>query len=91
VDIDPAKVGDNTVHLYAYDPQGAPLKVLKWTMTATLPGAGTEPIDVLLLPLTDSHATGQVTLPTAGTWQFTVTLQVSKFDDAPVGTTVVIS
>lgn len=91
VDIDPAKVGDNAVHLYAYDPQGAPLKVLKWTMTATLPGAGTEPIDVLLLPLTDSHATGQVTLPTAGTWQFTVTLQVSKFDDAAVGTTVVVS
>ncbi len=29
VDIDPAKTGDNTVHLYAYDPKGAPLKILE--------------------------------------------------------------
>jgi copper transport protein len=91
LDIDPAKVGDNTVHLYVYNPQGAPQKVLNWDVKAQLPGAGIEPITVLLLPLTDSHATGQVTLPRAGDWQFTITLQVTKFDQGTVGTTVKVS
>ena len=91
IDIDPARTGDNTVHLYAYDPQGAPLKVLQWTVKAALPGAGVEPIDVLLLPLTDSHATGEVNLPVAGKWQVTLTLQVSKFDEASVSTTVSVT
>ncbi len=90
VDIDPAQTGDNTVHLYAYTPQGAPLKVLKWSVKATLPGSGVEPMDVLLLPLTDSHATGQVSLPMPGKWEFTVTLQVTKFDDATTSTTVTV-
>jgi copper transport protein len=91
VDIDPAKVGDNSVHLYAYSPQGAPLKVLKWTASAQLPGAGIEPLTVLLLPVTDSHATGQVTFPSAGKWQVTVTLQVSEFDQAATTTTVTVT
>jgi copper transport protein len=91
VDVDPAQTGDNTVHLYAYDPQGAPLKVLTWDMKAQLPGAGIEPISVVLLPITDSHATGQVTFPLPGTWQLTVTLQVSKFDQATVTTEVKVT
>lgn len=91
VDIDPAQTGDNTVHLYAYDPQGAPLKILKWSAKAQLPGATIEPIDVLLLPVTDSHATGQISFPTPGTWEFTVTLQVTTFDQASAGTTVPVT
>jgi putative copper export protein len=91
IDIDPARTGDNTVHLFAYTPQGAPLKVLNWSAKASLPGGGIEPLDVLLLPLTDSHATGQVTLPVPGRWQFTVTLRVSKFDQATTSTTVTVT
>jgi copper transport protein len=92
IDVDPAKSGENsTVHLYAYDPQGAPLKVLAWDMKAQLPGAGIEPITVPLVPFTDSHASGQVTFPRPGNWQLTVTLQVSKFDQGSVSTEAMVT
>ncbi len=91
IDIDPAKVGDNTVHLYTYTPQGAPLKIVKWSAKAEQVGGSIEPLQVVLLPITDSHATGQVTFPSAGQWQFSVTLQVSEFDQATTSTTVTVT
>ncbi len=87
-DVDPAKVGLNEVHLYAYTPQGAPLKIIKWGGTATLESGGVEPQLMDLVPLTDSHAVGTVFLNAAGQWRFAFTLQVSKFDEATVTTIV---
>jgi len=76
------------VHLYAFTPQGAALTVKEWKASAALPAQGIEPIDVSLLALTESHATGTVTLPNPGGWQFSFTLRVSDFDEATVTTTV---
>jgi copper transport protein len=91
IDIVPAKTGDNELHLFAYTPQGGPLKVVEWKGTAALPAQNVEPIGIAMLPLTDSHATGQVALPSAGNWQFSFTLRTSDIDEATVTTTVKIT
>ena len=88
LDIEPVQAGNNEVHLYAYTTVGAPLPVKEWKVSAALPAQGIEPIDVPVLPITDSHATGTVTLPSAGNWQFSFTLRVSDFDEATVSTAV---
>ncbi|HKT01656.1 MAG TPA: copper resistance protein CopC [Rugosimonospora sp.] len=90
IDIDPAKTGDNELHLFAYTPAGAPLKVVQWTGSAALPAQNVEPISISLLALTDSHATGQIALPSAGNWQFSFTLRTTDIDEATVTTTVKI-
>jgi len=87
-DVAPARTGTNEVHLYAYTPQGVPLKVIAWAGAATPVAGGTEPQRIILVPLTDSHAVGTVLLNTAGAWRLSFTLQVSKFDEATVTTTV---
>jgi copper transport protein len=91
LDIEPVKVGNNEVHLYAYTPVGAPLAVKEWRVTAALPARGIEPIIVPTLPLTESHATGTITLPSAGNWQFNFTLRISDFDEATVSTAVMVT
>jgi copper transport protein len=90
VQVLPAERGSNTVHLYAYTPEGDPQLVEEWRATAALPAAGVEPIEVPLLPLTDNHATGEVALTTAGDWQLRLTLRVSEIDQASVEVTVPI-
>jgi copper transport protein len=89
-EIVPAGVGDNELHLYAFTPQGAPLTVQEWKVSAALPAQGIEPVDVPVLPVTESHdhATGTVTLPSAGAWRFSFTLRISDFDEATVTATV---
>ena len=88
VDVDPARVGSNSIHLYAYTPEGAPLKVVEWTATASLPSQGIDKLVVPLLALTDNHATGELQLPTAGTWEVQLTLRLSDIDEASVTATV---
>jgi hypothetical protein len=79
------------IHMYAYTPQGAPLKVVQWTVTAGMPSKGIEPTAVdNLLAVTDSHAIAQATLPVKGTWTFTFTLRTSNIDEATVTTTAPI-
>ncbi|GIH06987.1 transport integral membrane protein [Rhizocola hellebori] len=88
VEIDPARVGNNLVHLFAYGPDGKPVLVVEWKVTAALPAAGVEPIEVPTLKLTDNHATGSITLPTAGAWEFRFTLRLTEFDQDTVAVTV---
>jgi copper transport protein len=91
VEVDPADVGRNDVHLYAYTPDGKPRPVVEWRATAALPAAGVEPIDIPLLKLTDNHATGQFSVPSAGEWQLRFTLRTSEIDQASVTVTVPIT
>jgi copper transport protein len=90
LDIEPLSVGNSDVHLYAYTPDGAPLAVKEWKVSAALPSAGVQPIDVPVLALTPSHATGTVSLPAPGQWQFSFTLRTTDFDEATVTTVVTI-
>jgi copper transport protein len=88
VDVDPAKTGQNVVHLYAYTPEGKPLKVVEWAASAALPAASIEPVSMPLLPLTDNHASGSINLPTAGDWQMKFTLRTTDVDQETVTVTV---
>ena len=86
----PAERGNNSVHLYAYDKDNQPLLVAEWKATVALPSAGIEPIEVPLLRLTDSHAYGDISLPTAGEWQLKITARTTDIDQATVTATVPI-
>lgn len=88
--VEPAEVGSNLMHLYAYSPEGDPQPVQEWRATAALPAAGIEPTEITLLDLTDNHAFGEVTLPVAGDWEIEFTLRVSEIDQASVAVTVPI-
>ncbi|HEX8628215.1 MAG TPA: copper resistance protein CopC [Catenuloplanes sp.] len=91
VDVTPAQVGNNSVHLYAYDLRNQPLKVLEWQGTAALPAQGVEPVAVPLLTILDNHSVGELRLPTPGDWQLRFTVRISEFDRATVTATVKIS
>jgi copper transport protein len=92
VEIAPAQVGNNSVHLYAYEPGGTiPLPVVEWDVTAALPANNIEPIDVNLLRITDNHVIGDIALPVAGDWVFTFTLRTTEIDQSTVKTTVTIA
>ncbi|WP_233624833.1 copper resistance CopC/CopD family protein [Actinoplanes sp. ATCC 53533] len=76
----PARTGANTVHLFAFTPEGKPLPVVEWGATAAMPAAGIEPVDVPLSQAVDNHAIGKLDLPIAGTWRLRVTLRTSEID-----------
>ncbi|WBB51816.1 copper resistance protein CopC [Verrucosispora sp. WMMA2044] len=88
IEVSPARRGNNSVHLYAYTLDNQPLPVVEWQVTVALPAAGIEPIQVPLLPLTDNHATGEISLPAAGDWELRVTARTTEIDQATVTATV---
>ncbi|MDQ0366543.1 copper transport protein [Catenuloplanes indicus] len=89
VELDPAKVGSNSMHLYAYEPGTTNLlKAEEWTTTAALPAAGIEPIDVPMLRVADNHAISEFQLPAAGAWEFKFTLRTTEIDQATVTVTI---
>lgn len=90
-DVFPATVGNNSLHLYAYAPDGKPLPVVEWVATAALPAKNIEPIDVPLLRITDNHVIGDIALPAAGDWTFRFTLRTSEIDQSTVSMTVKVS
>ncbi|HEX5740455.1 MAG TPA: copper resistance protein CopC [Pilimelia sp.] len=91
VEVDPARVGPNTIHAYAYTPEGAAQPVVEWRASASLPSAGVDDVDIPLVKLTDNHGTGQFAPPTAGKWQFKFSVRTSDIDEATVTVTVPIS
>lgn len=91
IDIFPAKVGNNSIHLYAYTPDNKPLTVVEWTATAALPAKGIEPIPVPLLRITDFHAVGDIALPAPGEWTFKITARTSDIDQSTLSTTATIN
>jgi copper transport protein len=82
--LDPAKVGANQVHLYLTDPRtGAQLDTAKQvTVTAALPSKGIGKIDGDARKAGPGHyVVTALTLGVPGTWQVTVTVRVSDFDE----------
>jgi copper transport protein len=91
VELDPAERGNNSLHLYAYTKDNRPQPVKEWRATAALPSAGIESIEIPLLPLTDNHVTGEISLPASGQWQLRFTVRISDIDQATVTATVPIT
>jgi copper transport protein len=87
VDLFPATVGNNSLHLYAYTPDNKPLTVVEWSATAALPAKGIEPIAIPLLRITDFHAIGDIALPQAGLWTFKFTARTSDIDEQTLSMT----
>jgi copper transport protein len=91
VDISPATRGANTIHVYAFSlKDGSPLPVVEWASTAALPAAGVEPVSIPILAITPDHATGQILLPQAGTWEFRFTLRLDDTHQASVTNKVTV-
>jgi copper transport protein len=90
LDLDPAKVGGNTLHLYAYDGDGQPQAVVEWRATAAPVDGGIDPLDIPMLPITADHAVAEPTFPSAGEWELKLTLRLSDVDQATVSHRVTI-
>jgi hypothetical protein len=90
VDVQPATVGLNEIHLYASAPDGQAIDIKEWKVRASLPDQGIEPIDANVLPVTPNHAIGQIGIPRAGSWTFTFTLRTTEIDQSTVTTRVVV-
>ncbi|MEU4689640.1 copper resistance protein CopC [Actinoplanes sp. NPDC023714] len=88
-EIFPAEVGEyNTLHAFAYTPEGKPLNVVEWRVTAALPERGIEPIENEVGSLLGNQGLGNVVFPYPGTWHLNLTLRISDIDQATVTTTV---
>ncbi|WP_133879228.1 copper resistance CopC/CopD family protein [Paractinoplanes brasiliensis] len=88
-EIFPATVGEyNTLHAFAYTPEGKPLKVLEWKVSVSMPSQGIEAIPAPVATVIDNQGLGSVTFPIPGDWQLSMTLRVSEIDQATVTTTV---
>jgi copper transport protein len=89
VDVSPAQSGPNTIHLFAYTPDGgAAQKVVEWKGTAALPEKSLAGVEIPLLSITPDHAVGEVQLPSPGTWLLRFTLRVSDIDQGVVTASV---
>jgi copper transport protein len=76
--LSPGEVGINQVHLFANTTDGKPQAVVEWTVRAANEAAGLDGVQAVVVPVTSNHATGQITLPAAGTWRFTFTLRLDE-------------
>jgi copper transport protein len=90
MDLDPATVGGNSLHLYAYDLSGQPQAVVEWKATAAPVDGGIDPLDIPMLPITADHAVAEPTFPSAGVWELKFTLRLSETDQATVTQRVTI-
>ncbi|WP_433090085.1 copper resistance protein CopC [Dactylosporangium sp. CA-052675] len=85
LEVYPAAVSEyNSFHAFAYTPEGRPLPVVEWTVTAALPERGIEPMDNPVFTVTGNQGLGNITFPATGAWRLTITLRVSEFDQATV-------
>jgi len=94
MDVDPARVGANQIHIYFFDAKtGAPYKAGKeLTVTATLPDKQIGPLPLTVQTAGPGHYIVQSALLNApGDWELALALRVSEFDqyetevEVPVG------
>jgi len=90
-DVTPAKVGTNSVHVYATKPGGQEAAIKDWRVTASSPASESAPISAPTLALSPGRAVAQINLPVAGVWRFTFTLRVSDTDEEQVYADVTVS
>lgn len=77
----PAAVGDNELHLFFRDENGDPLSVLVATAEVAPEGASARGVDLELVPPGHAVATG-VSMPTPGNWTVTITARVADLDES---------
>ncbi|GLZ82027.1 transport integral membrane protein [Actinorhabdospora filicis] len=92
LEIDPGRVGANTMHLYAFAPDGTTeIDPLEWKITMSLPSQNLAAVPVdKILELSPNHVTADFTVPTAGDWSFSLTLRTGRTEQATVTQTITI-
>jgi copper transport protein len=80
VSVDPARPGDNTLHVYLFDDTGRLTQPADIKVTLTEPAQDIGPLAVELLPAGPGHYVGDgMSVPGAGTWSLTVTVRMDEF------------
>ncbi|GGO86433.1 copper resistance CopC/CopD family protein [Wenjunlia tyrosinilytica] len=82
VDLDPARKGDNVLHVRLTDTKGAPVDVAELKVAFTLKKKALGPLAVGLEHIDVGHWTaGGVQLPLSGTWELSVSVRTSDIDE----------
>ncbi|MEV7125175.1 copper resistance protein CopC [Streptomyces sp. NPDC093260] len=85
LDIDPARVGGNEMHLYVQRPDGKAFDVPEVKVALTLTAKSIGPLPVAPDHITTGHwAASGVEIPMAGDWQVAVTVRTSDIDQMTV-------
>ncbi|MFF7095898.1 copper resistance CopC/CopD family protein [Streptomyces rubradiris] len=85
VDLDPARVGGNTMHVYVRRPNGRAFDVPEVKISFTLEAQKIGPLPVNPDHITTGHwSASGVQLPVAGDWKIAVTVRTSDIDQATV-------
>ncbi|MEU9230948.1 copper resistance CopC/CopD family protein [Streptomyces subrutilus] len=91
LELDPGRVGANTLHVWADSAAGAPLDLPEVKVSFTLPAKDIGPLPLLPERAAPGHWTASgVQLPLAGEWRIDVTVRTSDIDQTTVQKTVKI-
>ncbi|MEU2518793.1 copper resistance protein CopC [Streptomyces pseudogriseolus] len=85
IDLDPARVGDNSLHVYVEGPDGTPVDVPEVNLALTLTAQDIGPLPVAPDHVTTGHwSASAVQIPMAGDWKVEVTVRTSDIDQVTV-------
>ncbi|NUR01953.1 MAG: copper resistance protein CopC/CopD [Streptomyces sp.] len=85
VDLDPARVGGNDMHVYVQRPNGRAFDIPEVKVAFTLEAKKIGPLPVNPDHITTGHwATSSVQIPMAGDWKVAVTVRTSDIDQVTV-------
>ncbi|MFE2476942.1 copper resistance protein CopC [Streptomyces sp. NPDC059389] len=85
IEVDPGRVGANSLHVWVDDPQGQPLDIPEIKVAFTLPAKDIGPLPLLPERAAPGHwSASGVQLPLAGEWRIDVTVRTSDIDQTTV-------
>ncbi|CAL9509383.1 copper resistance protein CopC [Streptomyces sp. Tu 3180] len=85
IDLDPARVGDNDLHLYVERPDGEAFDIPEVKVAFTLSAQDIGPLPVVPDHITTGHwSASGVQIPMAGDWKVEVTVRTSDIDQVTV-------
>ncbi|MGN5379345.1 copper resistance protein CopC [Streptomyces lasalocidi] len=85
IDLDPAGVGANEMHLYVQNPSGKPFDIPEVKVEFTLEAKKIGPLPVTPEHITTGHwSASGVQIPMAGDWKVAVTVRTSDIDQVTV-------
>ncbi|MBT2413444.1 copper resistance protein CopC/CopD [Streptomyces sp. ISL-12] len=85
VEVDPARVGANDVHVYVEDPKGRAVDIPEVKLAFTLETKDIGPLPVAPDHITTGHwSASEVQIPMAGDWEVAATVRTSDIDQVTV-------
>ncbi|MEU9588220.1 copper resistance protein CopC [Streptomyces sp. NPDC048193] len=85
IELDPARVGDNDLHLYVEDADGRAFDIPEVKIAFTLEAKDLGPLPVVPDHITNGHwSASGVQLPMAGDWKVAVTVRTSDIDEVTI-------